>query len=117
MYQIDDPVDIQGAQHGTVANKGNEAMAFLQVWLASSTLGTCQARSALTGLARQFIIDYYSILPQSIVFMHGQRWRPLPLQPRGCGPLWAALRRSRCPGMHGTSGIMCPSCSACAGAR
>lgn len=35
MYQIDKPEDIPGAQHGTLANKGNEAMAYIQVLLAA----------------------------------------------------------------------------------
>ena len=50
VYQIDNPDETKGAQHATVADKGNEAMAYLQ-----------------------FIIDYYDNLPQSIVFMHGHR--------------------------------------------
>jgi hypothetical protein len=51
VYQVDDPEKTVGAQHATLANKGNEAMGYLQ-----------------------FIIDYYDKLPSSIVFLHGHRW-------------------------------------------
>ena len=44
-----------GAQHRTLANKGNEAMAYLQ-----------------------FILDYWHRLPASIVFLHGHRCAPSP---------------------------------------
>ena len=50
VYQVDDPEDTIGAQHITLANKGNEAMCYIQ-----------------------FIIDYYERLPASIVFLHGHR--------------------------------------------
>ena len=50
VYQVDEPNKTVGAQHATIANKGNEAMAYLQ-----------------------FIIDYYNELPASIVFLHGHR--------------------------------------------
>jgi len=50
VYQVDDPENTVGAQHATLANKGNEAMGYLQ-----------------------FIIDYYDKLPASIVFLHGHR--------------------------------------------
>ena len=50
IYQVDDPENTIGAQHSTLANKGNEAMAYLQ-----------------------FIIDYYEKLPASMVFVHGHR--------------------------------------------
>ena len=50
VYQVDDPKKTKGAQHATLANKGNEAMAYLQ-----------------------FIIDYYDRLPASIAFIHAHR--------------------------------------------
>lgn len=50
MYQIDEPSKTVGAQHATIADKGNEAMAYLQ-----------------------FIIDYYLQLPNATVFLHGHR--------------------------------------------
>jgi hypothetical protein len=50
VYQVGDPSASSGAQHATLANKGNEAMAYLQ-----------------------FILDYWERLPASIVFLHGQR--------------------------------------------
>lgn len=50
VYQIDDANKTAGAQHATLANKGNEAMAYLQ-----------------------FIIDYYDRLPPSMVFLQGHR--------------------------------------------
>lgn len=53
VYQVDDLAFTMGAQHRTVMNKGNEAMAYLQ-----------------------FIIDYYDRLPASIVFLHGHRYAP-----------------------------------------
>lgn len=31
VYQVDDPENTPGAQHATLLNKGNEAMAYLQV--------------------------------------------------------------------------------------
>lgn len=52
IYQVDDVENTQGAQHATVANKGNEAMAYLQ-----------------------FIIDYYDRLPPTIAFIHGDRYK------------------------------------------
>ena len=50
VYQIDEPNKTRGAEHATIANKGNEAMAYLQ-----------------------FIIDYYYQLPPTMVFVHGHR--------------------------------------------
>ena len=50
VYQIGDPGASLGAQHATLANKGNEAMAYLQ-----------------------FILDYWERLPASVVFLHGHR--------------------------------------------
>lgn len=50
VYQIDEPNKTHGAQHATIANKGNEAMAYLQ-----------------------FIIDYYHQLPNATAFVHGHR--------------------------------------------
>ena len=50
VYQIDEPNKTAGAQHATLANKGNEAMAYLQ-----------------------FIIDYYDHLPPSMIFLQGHR--------------------------------------------
>ena len=50
VYQVDAPNVTVGAQHATIANKGREAMGYLQ-----------------------FIIDYYDRLPASIVFLHGYR--------------------------------------------
>lgn len=32
IYQAEDLDQTEGAQHATVANKGDEAMAYLQVW-------------------------------------------------------------------------------------
>ena len=51
VYQVGDPSASIGAQHATLANKGNEAMAYLQ-----------------------FILDYWERLPASVVFLHGHRW-------------------------------------------
>ena len=53
VYHNADPRDTQGAQHRTLANKGNEAMGYLQ-----------------------FIVDYYDRLPASIAFIHGHRCAP-----------------------------------------
>ncbi len=50
VYQVDDPDKTEGAEHRTLVNKGNEAMAYLQ-----------------------FILDYWGRLPASIVFLHGHR--------------------------------------------
>ena len=50
VYQVDDPENTVGAQHATLANKGNEAMAYLQ-----------------------FIVDYYDRLPPVMIFLHGHR--------------------------------------------
>ena len=58
--QMAEPNATLGAQHRTLANKGNEAMAYLQ-----------------------FILDYWERLPASIAFIHGHRCRgcsrPLPV--------------------------------------
>ena len=54
VYQVGDPGASVGAQHATLANKGNEAMAYLQ-----------------------FILDYWERLPASIVFLHGHRCMPV----------------------------------------
>ena len=59
VYQVDERNKTVGAQHATIANKGNEAMAYLQ-----------------------FIIDYYTELPASIVFLHGHRSESHALSPR-----------------------------------
>lgn len=50
IYQVDSPNNTVGAQHATLANKGNEAMGYLQ-----------------------YIVDYYDRLPASTVFLHGYR--------------------------------------------
>ena len=50
--QMAEPNATLGAQHRTLANKGNEAMAYLQ-----------------------FILDYWERLPASIAFIHGHRCR------------------------------------------
>jgi hypothetical protein len=50
IYEEDRFEDSQGAQYLTIANKGNEAMAYLQ-----------------------FIIDFYDQLPQNVLFIHGNR--------------------------------------------
>ena len=50
VYQVGDPGASIGAQHATLANKGNEAMAYLQ-----------------------FILDYWERLPAAVVFLHGHR--------------------------------------------
>ncbi|CAL8463939.1 g3474 [Coccomyxa elongata] len=50
VYQVDDWDKTEGAEHRTLVNKGNEAMAYLQ-----------------------FIIDYWGRLPASIAFIHGHR--------------------------------------------
>lgn len=55
IYQVDSPNNTRGAQHATLANKGNEAMGYLQ-----------------------FIIDYYDRLPASAVFLHGYRCPQIP---------------------------------------
>ena len=73
VYQIDEPKDIPGALHGTLANKGNEAMAYIQVLLpdcCSELMLVIHADSSCL----QFIIDYYHRLPKTIVFLHGHRW-------------------------------------------
>lgn len=51
VYQVDDWDKTEGAEHRTLVNKGNEAMAYLQ-----------------------FIIDYWGRLPASIAFIHGHRY-------------------------------------------
>lgn len=50
VYQVDDWDKTEGAQHRTLVNKGNEAMAYLQ-----------------------FILDYWGRLPACTVFLHGHR--------------------------------------------
>lgn len=50
VYQVDDWDKTTGAEHRSLVNKGNEAMAYLQ-----------------------FILDYWERLPQTIVFLHGHR--------------------------------------------
>lgn len=50
VYQVDDWEKTEGAEHRTLVNKGNEAMAYLQ-----------------------FILDYWGRLPASIAFLHGHR--------------------------------------------
>ena len=50
VYQVDDWDKTEGAEHRTLVNKGNEAMAYLQ-----------------------FILDYWGRFPASIVFLHGHR--------------------------------------------
>ena len=58
VYQVDDWDKTEGAEHRTLVNKGNEAMAYLQ-----------------------FILDYWGRLPASMVFLHGHRcvsWFLLP---------------------------------------
>lgn len=55
VYQVDDWEKTEGAQHRTLVNKGNEAMAYLQ-----------------------FLLDYWGRLPASVVFLHGHRWGLLP---------------------------------------
>ena len=57
VYQVDDWDKTEGAEHRTLVNKGNEAMAYLQ-----------------------FILDYWGRLPASMVFLHGHRCG-------GCVPL------------------------------
>ncbi|CAK0786391.1 hypothetical protein CVIRNUC_009604 [Coccomyxa viridis] len=50
VYQVDDWDKTEGAEHRTLVNKGNEAMAYLQ-----------------------FILDYWGRFPASMVFLHGHR--------------------------------------------
>ena len=64
VYQVDDWDKTEGAEHRTLVNKGNEAMAYLQ-----------------------FILDYWGRLPASMVFLHGHRCGP-------CVPLDDVLYRS-----------------------
>jgi hypothetical protein len=56
VYQMSDGNATRGAQHATRANKGNEAMAYLQA-----------------------ILDYWHRLPASIAFIHGHRCGAFPL--------------------------------------
>lgn len=65
VYQVDDWDKTTGAEHRTLVNKGNEAMAYLQ-----------------------FIIDYWGRLPASIAFLHGHRC-PLHATARHCTHLHA----------------------------
>lgn len=71
VYQVDDWDKTDGAQHRTLVNKGNEAMAYLQ-----------------------FILDYWGRLPASIVFLHGHRWRLPPA--RRCPMLLTLPKVSGC---------------------
>ena len=75
VYQVDDPENTIGAQHATLANKGNEAMAYLQ-----------------------FIVDYYDRLPPVMVFLHGHRCSPI------LGSLFTTPQNLKLAVQNGTSG-------------
>lgn len=92
VYQVDEPEHTAGAQHATVANKGNEAMAYLQ-----------------------FIIDYYDRLPESIAFVHGHR-SGLARIDKVVGAAASSKRLCcGCAGRAGTCWTWCRCCSGCAG--
>ena len=56
VYQVDEPEFTVGAQHATLANKGNEASAYLQVrsgiaWLCSVCAQACSHYASMHALA------------------------------------------------------------------